>query len=357
MGKSTVNTQFSLGAFSPQWTTVLLLLLVLMGSGSSGCTEPNAHFGEGNEGAACRPDGTCQASLRCVQNRCVHDEPMQDDMMILPDGSRTGDLTLSRDQGLPHDGTCATKPTAPVLKSFPVSTTSTTIPLQGTAKKAKRVVVTGGATTQIQDVVSDAFCVEVELKPAAANNLQVVAVDEQGCYSQPTTAIIQQINQSGANLLLGKMATASDVKNGTLNLLTDGYTKDWLRISFYDPTPVCDYFAYVAFDLGSTQIVDKVVVKYPAGPAFDHYVTCWDLLGSFKKDPVEPYPTDPDWFVIKQANTTPSGELSISLGKMQVRHLALILYQDGVSSLSETFDIAEIEAYSGATSPPPLHCP
>lgn len=297
----------------------------------------------------CFPDDTCDPGLQCEHGRCVSATQGRDASSESPvDGPLRADVPAG----------CIEGPPPPTLGELPPSTSHQTIPVQGEAHGAARVLVTGGATAQVADVADGTFCLEVALMPGTVNHLEVVGVDAEGCAGQPAVVEVAQEEAAQKNLLLGLEGVSSDEpKVGHVRLLTDGMTAEAVTFWFYDLSPQCDLAVTVSFELEAEALIREVRVKYPAGPAFKHFLACWALLVSTEEAPPSPDPTAPGWMeVARSEDETSDAELVIPVQGASARHLALMMYQDGKKSLWETFDLLEVEAW-GALGAPAPRCP
>jgi hypothetical protein len=323
----------------------------------AGCTQQAPWFAEGTVGHTCFPDGTCDPGLRCVAKICTSDTILADARVERK--NRDARVDRARDQGCP---TIA----APTLLSYPVTTAQVTVPIRGQAPGATEVRISGGATPQTGGVVGGAFCVEVSLTPKTLNGLEVVARDAAGCTSSATHADITNSEPGPINLFFGKPVISNYTpSSGTLGMLTDGQLTASVKLSFWDPDPwpgVCnDKLAAVHVDIGATEAIDQVVAKYPVKSGFKSFATCWELWVSTKSDPDSPSNQSDtwkaDWTMVKQNLTQTAGDLTIFLFGTKARHVALLLFEDDATSMTETFELTEVEAWAQQPAPPPDTCP
>jgi hypothetical protein len=319
-----------------------------------GCTQPAPWSSEeGMPGQPCFPDETCDPGLTCLSGICYAgggpwDLGLTD--RALRDRSKT-------DKGRPTDVrpekpvTCTSAPAAPSVTSYPKSTSFTKVAVKGTAPGAATLQVSGGAAPQSTPVVGGVFCLEVQLAAGTVNTLKLVAVDAKGCASSPVLIDILQKPASSQNLVLGMTAkTINQPDQGQVSALTDGQLSTTVRYSFWDPLPGCDTFEHLWFDLGASKTVDQVMVHYAKKSGFKYYATCWGLLISTQAAPSDPDPTHPDWKVVQSATTGTDADLTLQVAA-QARHVALLLYEDGATSLYSTFEVSELEVY-GPGDPP-----
>lgn len=324
-------------------------LLGLMVAFGTACTERTPWAGEGTEGFACFPEGSCSSGLRCVQGIC-RSLTLVDDASVSP-----------RDRGMPNvDQTGCLDPAAPLIDNAPSETTHPKIALTGTvATGVSSITVQSPSDRQTVALQSTSFCVEVTLSPGQPNRITVIAnVDD--CHSRPATVEVTQKARRTENLLLGVLPYAKDKPASELIKLTDGVLTNAVHFSFSDfdvSGPVCDNSDYVYFGFASQTTIAKVIVRYPDEPAFTDYLACWQLLGS----PRQQVPQNNQWQLLAQSDrTTDTRELIIEVDPPQdVMHLALVMMENGEDFLTfdESFRLAEIEAYGSSAVPPYVGCP
>ncbi len=327
---------------------------------SGGCTTPTTWYGEGTEGNACFPDGTCDSGLECRASVCTRPITTETDggpRLEHPVGDGRPvplDLVPPPSEARP----CANPPPAPELDPVVANTHHQTAVIRGRAAGAQGVLITGGVDPQSAYVQEGGFCLEVVLSPDATSTLMIVAVDEEGCTSTPVGVKISQSQLVNQQLFAGlrpEVSIEPDLgKNGEL---VDGKTNKAVSFSFWDVTSACDNFFYMWFDLTDSFIVDSVVVHYPQRPNFTAYLQCWQLLGSTEYFPSAPEPGHPQWFVLAEAsNTTESVELTIPIPGVAVRHLALLSFENAAKGYAEIFEFTEIKAFGHEVLPPPETC-
>jgi hypothetical protein len=338
-----------------------------------GCTSPAPWGAEGSEGEACFPDGACDPGLACIDGRCRRaqgpDLGLPDlalDLGVPADGRRPGERPPPKPDGARPDKppSCPLPPPPPLLLPYPKSTVHAKVVLRGSAVGAKQVLVSGGKLSGVKTVSvawNSSFCVEVELVLGATSNFLLLARDAKGCLSSATSAVVTQASPAPVNLLAGLLASTKDPpESGLVSYLTDGQTSQVVKFSFNDPEVTggeCDNNEHLWFDLGSTQPVDQVIVKYPVKGGFKYYLTCWTLLASNQIAPAPPDPKHPDWKIVKQATSGSAQPLTISIPGTPARHLALIMYEDNATGIWETFELTEVEAWGTPGAAPPDSCP
>ncbi|MCC6748953.1 MAG: hypothetical protein IT371_14940 [Deltaproteobacteria bacterium] len=328
---------------------------VVLALALGGCTVRAPWAGEGLEGNACFPDQTCDPGLRCVNARCTRNGSASDG-----GGSGDGGVSDLYTVDQPPGCTGTTVPT-PTLEPVAPSTQHLRVAVSGRARGARELEVRGGGKTVRMTLAGERFCLEVDLQPGVTNSFLVVAVSDRGCTSQPANFSIVQQPTTSPNRLLGKRPESNVVPDKPLTRLTDGLYDQSVRLSFFDADPpgsaVCNDYAYLWFRVSNElQTIDQVTVRYPSRGNFSSYATCWTLLGSELKDPPAPNPSLPDWAVLAKATTTSSGTLTIPVPSAKVRHLALLLFEDGGSGVYETFELTEVEARGGGDLPPYQGC-
>lgn len=338
-------------------------VFVLFSMAIAACTSQTTWYGEGTEGQACFPDGTCDPGLECRAGVCTRPITTVNDGGPRADLPRRDRPSVAEDWGLPPPPPdmqpCPNPPSAPVLEPLASSTFHPTVVIRGSASGAQEVRITGGADPQSVHPQDDRFCAEVTLTPNATSQLSSVAVNAEGCVSPPVEVKVSQMQVVSRNLLSGLVPEVSVYPDlGKPPELVDGKTNKSVNFSFFDMTAACDNYFYLWFDLKQLFVVESFTVKYPSRTNFTAYLQCWQLLGCTEQYPFSPEPWHPQWFsMAEDSSTTESVELNIPLGGMVTQHLALLAFENAAKGYNEAFEFTEIEAYGHEVLPPPETCP
>lgn len=315
----------------------------------AGCTVEAPWAGKGGADQPCFADSTCLDGLFCVAGTCSSSSV---------DGG-LGDLPTMPDV-IPHpDFPCPAPPAPPRLMPYPSSTVQNRVALRGTAVGAAKVMVVGGSKSVASATVTGgAFCTVVFLQNLPTpQTLYLVAVDHKGCLSAPAHAQVTYAPGQALNLLYSKgVQSNKDPVDGKASYLTDGNVQQ--VVTYKAPTTMwyCDKAAYnyLWFDLGVLSKVKQVVIKYPDSKTFRGYLACWTLLASKLDAPKIPRGKGfaPDWVAVYTHSKDKSTGIKLDLGGAQLRHLAVMMFEDGqFYGNPERFDFTEIEVW-GEPSPP-----
>jgi len=317
----------------------------------------------GAENSPCLPNDTCNDSLVCRGGLCVRSTLPPFDL-----GTRdytTRDFSLpENDLSQPDQSNCSTRP-APSL-NHPKETPQRKAAISGSAPGAVSFVVTIG--NKVKEIkTKSAFCAEVDLPENVTSNVEVYAVFTDGCRSQSAVASIRQVKLKPINLIAGKYGAAyrKASNNDKISWLTDRRYDRAVAFSFFDPdvtTNACDKYAYARWDLGQKREIIGATVHYPkstGGGKFEAFLTCWKFLVSEVNSSQPPYPSPSDtkWKLAAEAKTGTNQTLQISFQPMSVRHVALLMFEDGASDIYEDFDITEVEVWGQPNVPPFRGCP
>lgn len=303
------------------WGPALQLAAFLL----AGCTTVAPWAGEGTVGQDCFPDDTCDPGLTCSAGTCV---------------AKLSSCSLA--------GT-------PAIDAVPSQTPYLRVPISGEAPVgATAIEVSGAGDLRVATVTQRRFCLEVPLLDERTT-LEVRARDAEGCVSEASTVEITR-DPAVTNVLAGLVPQGQWSR--TITSLTDGEVSTSLRLSFTDPgepPEICDDYTYVWFALPNPTPIARVVVYYPDVPNFSDYALCWALIGSDQGVVDAPWPVvgRTQWDVIAQSTSGSPNTLVIDMAEpIEVQHLALLMFENGVAGDVEAFEIAELEAWSAIPDTP-----
>ena len=275
-----------------------------------------------------------------------------------------------------YPGTCPPMPTlaAPTVDQYPNPTSYAVQPFRGTAPGAAQVVAKGGVGAAKPATVGGdgRFCIEVTLLADSPNTVTFTPLDGNGCPGRDT--LISIVHKSGAKqdagvateINLAKSAPiTSDVTPGAgtaLEYINDGDPKSWTELSFWDwdVSGTCDKFTWVRLDLGKSYTIMKVKIRWAPDVGSD-WAKCYTVLLSTKAAPGTPDATaGGDWTVAKQEQNGDGADQSLIGLNKSARWVALLLYENGSSGLTETFKLGELEVWgldpNATPIPPPDSC-
>lgn len=332
-----------------------LLLVLTLSLGASACTKRAPWAGEGTNQQPCYPDGSCDPGLLCAAGTCI---PAQ----LPPDAGPHRDgpapkLDVTRPDM--SDG-CPNPPTmAPKVDPLPATTPHAKVVLRGQAPSGSVTIVASLGNKRFNTpVVNGIFCLEADVPEVAQPiTYTVVAIDGQGCRSQEATATTRWVKADGAKNVLAGLLGAGTHTQGPFTPLTDGKLDKWTEFSFYDPDigpgGTCDRYAYLRYELPTPARIDRVVVKYPTNNNFKNYLQCYRLMGSS----TIAVPQQGGWTDLAYDDKGQRGDLEITVNNpTPLRHLILLMYEDGGTGYNETFQLVEIEAWSSGEAPPFVGC-
>jgi len=279
---------------------------------------------------------------------------------------------LQQDAGVPKQDTqTSQKMDKPLVDPLPNSACGDAVPIQGTAPAGASVFVVGGGTSGLAtdaNPVTGRFCLDAPLKKNVVNNFEIRSQDPIKGMSDPVKISVThsackddapKVNPeqpASKNIALGAKGTASDTpKEGNEGFLTDGKASTFAKYSGGWGTS--DFGGWVSVKFDKLYMLEKVVVKWKdaAGSGGD-YGAKYALLYSSMSDPGDPDEKNGYWTVLNvDSGDGGTDEFNLKSTKPLVRHLALIMKQDGSSwTWSETFSLAEIEAWDVPKSSSPL---
>jgi hypothetical protein len=262
---------------------------------------------------------------------------------------------------------------APVLDvNTPTTTTQLRQPLRGSAPGAMQLIATTSTGTSKPAKVdaSGRFCIEVELLPDAPNQVVLTAMSANSCFSPPTNLQIThrsapQPDAGGPttpqNLAVAAVVTSgSTPKTGSVSALADGDPTSWAQFEMWDlevSENCANGHVWVRFDFGKAYTISRFKLRWgPLAASEKNYGKCMTLLLSAKASPVDPDPKSPDWIVAKQITDGDDKTQDLTINPQSARWGAVLLHENGGSSVYETFDVAEIEIWGqdpNAVPPPP----
>lgn len=330
-------------ALTPPRSPLLVLPLLAL----CACTTAAPWGKQGTAGQPCYPELTCDRGLVCLKQTCT----------VIPDPGNvinpSPDLSPS----------CPTSD-PPLLQGVPATTPYLQVPIQGTASAGTVVVIVSGESeAHGLTVAQNEFCTEMSLTRGQSSDFEVASVDADGCASPTLRVTVAQRQPTGKNVLAGLKPFTSGDRQGEPSVLTDESTQTSLRLSFRDhnlPTDACDASVYVWFALPQRETIDQVEVRYPAGGAGSRYMRCWALVTAdgTSADVDQPAIGAYGWRSVGGSQNGTSSDFRFNIPDRAVSQLALLMFEDGDStSEEETFDLAEVRAYSPATVEPYQGCP
>ena len=235
----------------------------------------------------------------------------------------------------------------------------TVIPLSGQALGATHIQAFGGAgSARPGGVTPDgSFCIEITLMPNITNSITLIALDHQGCPGQKLDLTVghQTANTPGTggsveprNVAKGAPITAgnSTADGNPVGFFNDGELSTWAQFSFYDLeiNGDCDKFVWVRVDFDRPYTITKFRTQWWQG-AGSNVASCMAVLLTNVPGAGVPDPLGQQWKAVAPPGTSPPADGWIPIQPEIATSAALLLYEDGATGISETFDLAEFEVW------------
>lgn len=256
----------------------------------------------------------------------------------------------------------------PTPDPVPSSVCTDTVALQGTAAPGASVIVFGGSTSALStdaNPLTGRFCMDVLLVKDSSNSLQLRAQDptlgmsdavtvtvahSSNCTDDATKPPVEQ--PKSKNVAIGAPGTSKDsAEEGNAGFLTDGDSATFVRyakVCHWYSSPTChfeDYNGWVYITLDKLYEVDKIVVRWKDSDG--DFGKEYKILVSSMSAPGDPDLKNGYWTEVATIKDGDGDEDSFDLksGKILAQHVALWLQNDGATSSSENFSIAELEVW------------
>lgn len=283
----------------------------------------------------------------------------------LSDGGPTAPPVVHHDAGTPEsDAELPPAMQRPSVDPLPNSVCADSLPLQGTAPAGANIFVKGGATAGITTdahPVTGRFCVDVPLLPAQTNTFEVRAQDPDLGMSEPTVVEVDHDTcgddvpddtpeePKSKNVALGASGFESEGSTyGNLGFLTDGDASTYVQYK----GAVWDLNAYdgwVYITLDKLYMLEQIVLQWRDGQASGgtEYGSEYSVLVSSMSDPGDPSLTNGYWTEVATVTEGDGGTdtFDLSSSKPLVQHIAIWMRYDGTTNTTETFSLAELEAW------------
>ncbi len=279
--------------------------------------------------------------------------------------SRDGKSPVDKD--ISCDGTAALSapkpsPTPPAQYAYKI------LPIRGSAVGASHVgaEATSGSSKLTSVGSSGMFCIEVDLVKGT-NSIKLYGLNKNGCQgkmSQPYAVTYTPIaspdagSVKPANQAKGKpISSNSTLKSGSLSNVNDGSATTQATFSFSDIeiTTTCNQCAWVKIDLGKAYTLTQFRIKWGANAGTDYGK--WFTILTAKSTPAKnpDCSTNAGWTVTHNQKAGGPNPKPIIVQPVAARYAVLQMCENNGTGTSETFKLAEFEAWGvdlGATTPP-----
>ena len=247
---------------------------------------------------------------------------------------------------------------APVIDNHPAVTNQLSQPFRGRAQGATSVVVSAAdiSSPASVDPNTGRFCIEANLFPDAVNTVRFFPRTADGCLgntrdttiTHETSMVDGGVGPQVLNLAKNQLVTSSTAPDeGELIDVVDEDPNTHVRLDFWDiiDTGACDAYAWIKIDLGKVYTVSRVEIAWKPNVS-STYATCYGLLTSVADAPLPPDTSLSIW--TEPVEMEDSGDNSLQkivFNAQPVRHIAVLLYENGGTGFEENFDIGDIAVF------------